>query len=66
MKVEVPEISPDDAHKAMALAKTLFNKYKVSPPDQDLLYNAILTMGMAALVTAQNNDLLGQLGITKS
>jgi hypothetical protein len=63
MKLDVPEISPVEARQAMELARKLFAKYKVSQQDQDLLYNAILTMGIAAMISTRTNDLLKQLGI---
>ena len=63
MKLDVPEISPVEARQAMELARKLFNKYKVSQQDQDLLYNAILTMGIAAMISTRTNDLLRQLGV---
>jgi len=47
----------------MELAKKLFAKYNVSQQDQDLLYNAILTMGIAAMVSTRTSELLRQLGI---
>jgi hypothetical protein len=63
MKLDVPEISPVEARQAMELAKKLFAKYKVSQQDQDLLYNAILTMGIASMISTRTNSLLRQLGI---
>jgi hypothetical protein len=63
MKLDMPEISPLEARKAMELAKAIFAKYNVSAQDQDLLYHSILTMGMAAMVTTRTNELLRQLGI---
>jgi hypothetical protein len=63
MKLDVPDISPVEARQAMELAKSIFAKYKVSQQDQDLLYNAILTMGIAAIVNSRSNELIRQLGI---
>lgn len=63
MKIDVPDISPAEARQAMELAKSLFAKYNVSRQDQDLLYNALLTMGVAAMVSNRTSELLRQLGI---
>ena len=63
MKLDVPEISPAEARQAMETAKSVFAKYKVSQQDQDLLYNALVTMGVAAIITSRTSELLRQLGI---
>jgi hypothetical protein len=63
MKLDLPDISPLEARQAMELAKSLFTKYKISQQDQDLLYNAIMTMGIAAMVNTRTSELLRQLGI---
>ncbi|MBL8148354.1 MAG: hypothetical protein JNN15_00320 [Blastocatellia bacterium] len=55
MKIEIPDIELTDAKNAMELAKKLFTKYNVSQQDQDLLYNAILTMGIAAISATQKS-----------
>ncbi len=63
MKLDVPDISPAEARQAMELAKSIFAKYNVSQQDQDLLYNALLTMGVATMVSSRTSELLRQLGI---
>jgi hypothetical protein len=62
MKLDLPDISPFEARQAMELAKKIFAKYKFSQQDQDLLYNAILTMGIAAMVSTRTDELVRQLG----
>lgn len=63
MRLELPDINPIEAREAMERAKSIFAKYKVSPKDQDLLYNAIMTMGVASIVSNRTSELLRQLGI---
>ena len=63
MKLDVPDISSSDARQAMERAKSIFAKYNVTQQDQDLLYNAVLTMGVAAMVNTRTSELLRQLGI---
>ena len=63
MKLDMPDVSPVEARQAMELAKSIFAKYNVSQQDQDLLYNALLTMGVAAMVSSRTSELLRQLGI---
>ena len=63
MKLDLPDISPVEARQAMELARKIFAKYNVSQQDQDLLYNAILTMGIAAMVSTRTSELMRQLGI---
>ena len=47
----------------MELAKSIFAKYNIAQQDQDLLYNALLTMGIAAMISNRTSELLRQLGI---
>ena len=63
MNLDLPDINPVEARQAMELARKLFAKYNVSQQDQDLLYNAILTMGIAAMVSTRTSELMRQLGI---
>jgi len=63
MKLDVPDISPVEARQAMELAKSIFAKYNIAQQDQDLLYNALLTMGIAAMISTRTSELLRQLGI---
>ena len=63
MKLDVPDISPVEARQAMELAKSIFAKYNIAQQDQDLLYNALLTMGIAAMISNRTSELLRQLGI---
>ena len=63
MKLDLPDISPVEAQQAMELARKIFAKYNVSQQDQDLLYNALLTMGIAAMISNRTSELLRQLGI---
>jgi len=63
MKLDVPDISTVEARQAMELAKSIFAKYNITQQDQDLLYNALLTMGIAAMISTRTSELLRQLGI---
>jgi hypothetical protein len=63
MKLDVPDISPIEAKQAMETAKKIFAVYGVTQQDQDLLYNAILTVGIASMLNTRKSELLRQLGI---
>ena len=63
MKLDVPDISPIEAKQAMETAKKIFAAYGVTQHDQDILYNAIMTMGISSMLNTRKSELLRQLGI---